>query len=133
RSVAWPGRRRRRRGTRRRRSFVRFGPCWRRNGGRSRSSAERSSQVGSRSRLRALRLRRPAVAYSDLRPLRRRAVATRVVRIVLAVAIAGLLAGAVVAATQAGRSRSEIIPETQGNVVVIDVSKSIIDREFAMI
>jgi hypothetical protein len=83
-------------------------------------------------RLRA-RLRRPAVAYADVRSLRRPVAVARVVRIVLAVTIAALLAGAIVAASHAGRSRSTIVPQTQGNVLVIDLSKSILDTAFPTI
>ncbi len=83
-------------------------------------------------RLRA-RLRRPAVAYADVRSLRRPVAVARVVRIVLALTIAALLGGAIVAASHAGRSRSTIVPQSQGNVLVIDLSKSILDTAFPTI
>jgi len=79
------------------------------------------------------RLRVTAVAYGDLRALRRPVAVARALRIVLAVVLASLLAAAAVAAAHAGRSRSELVPQTQGNVLVIDLSKSILDTDFVTI
>jgi len=79
------------------------------------------------------RFGRRAVASADLRPLRRPIAVARIARIALALALVGTLASATVAAAHAGRSRSSIVPETQGNVLVIDVSRSILNTYFETI
>src|SRR5262249_44024072 len=79
------------------------------------------------------RLRVPAVAYGDLRAMRRPVAVARALRIVLAVVLARLPAAATVAAAHAGSSRSELVPQSQGNVLVIDLSKSILDTDFVTI
>ena len=79
------------------------------------------------------KLRTPAVAYGELRRLRRPVAVARALRVVLAVTIVALFAAATVAAAHAGRSRSTIVPQSEGNVLVIDLSKSILDTEFATI
>ena len=76
-----------------------------------------------------LRRRRSAVPIGDLPSLRGPARRTRVVRGVIALALVGLLSGAVVAAGSSHRSRSEIVPSGTTSVLVIDLSKSIINRE----
>jgi hypothetical protein len=80
-----------------------------------------------------MRRRNRAVAYGDLRQLRRPVLVARALRVALALTIAALLAGAAVTAARADGSRSTIVPETQGNVLVIDLSKSILDTNFATI
>jgi von Willebrand factor type A domain len=83
-----------------------------------------------RSRLSALRPRPVAVPHADLRSFRRQALRTRVIRIVLTLTLAGLLAGAAVAAAaNPGRGRSDIVPTGTTSVLVLDLSKSIIDTE----
>jgi hypothetical protein len=80
------------------------------------------------------RLRRPsAVPSSDLPSLRSAAVRTRLVRVGLAVALVAVFGLALLAARGSGQSRSDIVPGGTTGVVVIDLSKSIIDREFATI
>jgi hypothetical protein len=80
------------------------------------------------------RLRRPsAVPSSDLPSLRSAAIRTRFVRIGLAVALVVVFGLAVLAARSSGHSRSDIVPGGTTGVVVIDLSKSIINREFATI
>jgi hypothetical protein len=80
------------------------------------------------------RLRRPsAVPSSDLPSLRSAAIRTRFVRIGLAVALVVVFGLAVLAARSSGHSRSDIGPGGTTGVVVIDLSKSIINREFATI
>src|SRR5262245_3984279 len=82
-----------------------------------------------------MRLRRQpsAVPLSDLSTLRRAARRTRLVRIAVAVGLVGLLAAAVVTAGGARGSRSEIVPAETTSVLVVDLSKSIIDTEFRRI
>jgi hypothetical protein len=80
------------------------------------------------------RLRRPsAVPSSDLPSLRSAAIRTRFVRVGLAVALVVVFALAALAARSSGQSRSDIVPGGTTGVVVIDLSKSIITREFATI
>jgi len=86
--------------------------------------------MGARARRLATLRRRPvAVSYGDLPALRRPARRTRVVRIALALALVGLLAGAAVAAGDSGQSQSDIVPGGTTSVLVLDLSKSIIDTE----
>jgi VWA domain-containing protein len=80
------------------------------------------------------RLRRPAAVPSgDLPSLRGAAIRTRLVRIGLAVALVAVFGLAVLASRSPGETRSDIVPRGTTGVVVIDLSKSIIDREFATI
>ena len=80
------------------------------------------------------RLRRPsAVPSSDLPSLRGAAVRTRLVRTGLAVALVVVFGLALLAARSSGQSRSDIVPGGTTGVVVVDLSKSIITREFATI
>jgi hypothetical protein len=80
------------------------------------------------------RLRRPsAVPSSDLPSLRSAAIRTRVVRVGLAVALAVVFGLAVLATRSSGQSQSDVVPGGTTGVVVIDLSKSIITREFATI
>src|SRR4051794_33266715 len=80
------------------------------------------------------RFRRPsAVPSSDLPSLRSAAIRTRVVRVGLAVALAVVFGLAVLAARSSGQSQSDLVPGGTPGVVVIDLSKSIITREFATI
>ena len=83
--------------------------------------------------MRALRRHVSAVDYGDLPSLRRPALRTRVVRLVIALLLVGLLAGAAVAAGNSGRTRSGVVPAGTTSVLVVDLSKSIIDTEFATI
>jgi hypothetical protein len=74
-----------------------------------------------------------AVAYGRVAELRgpvRRTLATRVA---VAVALVALLAGALLAALDTSSSRSEIVPKGTSGVVVVDLSKSIIESEFETI
>jgi len=63
-----------------------------------------------------------------LRELRRPARRTRAIRILLALAIAGLLAAAVAAASTE-RTRSDIVPSGKSSILVIDLSKSVVDQD----
>lgn len=81
----------------------------------------------------ALRPRRTAVPYGDLPALRRPARRTRAGRVVVALVLAGLLSGAAVAAGGSHRSRSDIVPRGRTSVLVIDLSRSIVDNEFRRI
>ena len=82
-----------------------------------------------------MRLRRQpsAVPLSDLPALRSAARRTRLVRIAIAVGLVGLLAAAVLTAGDARANRSEIVPAETTSVLVVDLSKSIIDTEFRRI
>ena len=82
---------------------------------------------------RVLRRRPLAVAYGDLPALGRPARRTRLVRILIAVAIAGLLIGAVLTAGGNGRAQSDLVPSGTTSVLVVDVSRSIIDTELASV
>lgn len=76
------------------------------------------------------RLRPATLAYSDAAALRRLAVRTRALRIGLLVTLLALVGAAAVVAPRAnGRAVQEVAPKTSG-VLVIDVSRSIIDSEF---
>jgi len=82
-----------------------------------------------------MRLRRhpSAVPISDLATLQTAARRTRLVRIAVAVGLVALLAAAVVTAGDARGTRSEIVPAETTSVLVVDLSKSIIDTEFRRI
>ena len=76
------------------------------------------------------RLRPATLGYSDAGALRPLAARTRIVRIGLLLTLAGLVVAAAVLAPRAnGRAGQEVAPTTSG-VLVIDVSRSIIDSEF---
>src|SRR2546421_104703 len=78
----------------------------------------------------AARLRPPTLAYSDAAALRPAAERTRTLRVALFVALIGLVVVAAVLAPRAkGRAAEQVAPKTSG-VLVIDVSRSIIDSEF---
>jgi hypothetical protein len=74
--------------------------------------------------------RRSAIPYGDLAPLRSSVLRTRAVRLVVVVAALLLLAGAALTARSSAQTRSSIVPKGTTSVVVIDLSKSIIDSEF---
>jgi hypothetical protein len=75
------------------------------------------------------RLRPTTIGYSDAVSLRRLAGRTRALRIGLLVTLVGLIAAAVALAPRAnGRSPQEVAPQTSG-VLVVDISRSIIDSE----
>ena len=75
-------------------------------------------------------LRPPTLAYSDSRALRAAAARTRTVRTALLLALLGLVVAAAVLAPRAkGRAAEQVAPRTSG-VLVVDVSRSIIDSEF---
>jgi hypothetical protein len=77
------------------------------------------------------RLRREkAVPYGRVDELRTPVRRTLATRLVVALAVLALLAGALVAAFGTGPSRSEIVPEGTSGILVIDLSKSIIESEF---
>ena len=82
-----------------------------------------------------MRLRRQpsAVPLSDLPGLRAAARRTRLVRIAIAVGLVGLLGAAVVTAGDTRGTRSDIVPAETTSVLVVDLSKSIIDTEFRRI
>jgi hypothetical protein len=83
---------------------------------------------------RALRRRRPpAVAYSDPVALRAPARRTRLVRILVALALVGLLVGAVLTAGGDGRAQSDLVPGRTPSVLIVDLSRSIIDTELASV
>jgi hypothetical protein len=76
------------------------------------------------------RLRPTTLGYSDAAALRPLAARTRTLRIGLLVTLACLVAAAAFLAPRAhGRTDQEVAPKTSG-VLVIDVSRSIIDSEF---
>ena len=76
------------------------------------------------------RLRPTTIGYSDSAALRRLAGRTRALRIGLLVTLVGLVVAAAVLAPRGnGRSAQEVAPKTSG-VLVVDVSRSIIDSEF---
>jgi hypothetical protein len=78
----------------------------------------------------AARLRPPTLAYSDAAALGPVAARTRTLRIALFVTLIGLVVAAAVLAPRAkGRAVEQVAPKTSG-VLVIDVSRSIIDSEF---
>ena len=83
---------------------------------------------GLRRRLAALRGPAGAVPTGDLRELRRPARRTRAIRLLLALLIAGLLAAAVAAASTE-RTRSDIVPSGKSSILVIDLSKSVVDQD----
>jgi VWA domain-containing protein len=82
-----------------------------------------------------MRLRRQpsAVPLSDLPGLRAAARRTRLVRIAIAVGLVCLLGAAVVTAGDTRGTRSDIVPAETTSVLVVDLSKSIIDTEFRRI
>jgi hypothetical protein len=84
----------------------------------------------ARLRRRVAALRRPAgaVPNGDLHELRRSARRTRAIRLLLALVIAGLLAGAVAAASTE-RTRSDIVPSGTASILVVDLSKSVVDQD----
>jgi hypothetical protein len=81
-----------------------------------------------RRRLAALRGQTGAVPNGDLRELRHQARRTQGIRLLLALVIAGLLAGAVVAASTE-RATSDIVPSGTASVLVVDLSKSVVDQD----
>ena len=83
---------------------------------------------GLRKRLAALRGPAGAVPNGDLRELRRPARRTRAIRILLALVVVGLLASAVAAASTE-RARSDIVPSGKSSILVIDLSKSVVDQD----
>lgn len=74
--------------------------------------------------------RRDVIPYSDVEPLRGAFLRTRAIRLAVVVAALGLLAGAALTARSSAQTRSSIVPKGTTSVVVIDLSKSIIDSEF---
>ena len=80
-----------------------------------------------------LRRRPSAVPLTDLPNLQHAARRTLVVRLAVAVGLLALLTGAVVTAGDARGRRSEIVPSETTSVVVVDLSKSIVDNEFRRI
>jgi hypothetical protein len=82
-----------------------------------------------------MRLRRQpsAVPLSDLPSLRAAARRTLLVRIAIAVGLVCLLGAAVVTAGDTRGTRSDIVPAETTSVLVVDLSKSIIDTEFRRI
>ena len=76
------------------------------------------------------RRRASGVPYGDLASLRAPVLRTRAIRIaVVAVALA-LLASAALTAKSSAENQSGVVPRGTTSVVVIDLSKSIIDSEF---
>src|SRR5438477_3165296 len=76
------------------------------------------------------RLRPATLAYSDAAALRTVALRTRTLRIGLLVALLGLVVAAALLAPRAkGNAAQEVAPKTSG-VLVVDLSRSIIDTEF---
>jgi hypothetical protein len=71
-----------------------------------------------------------AVPYGRVEELRTPARRTLATRLVVALAVVALLAGALLAAFDTGPSRSEIVPQGTSGIVVVDLSKSIIESEF---
>jgi hypothetical protein len=70
------------------------------------------------------------IPYGGIGALRRPFARTLATRVAVALALVALLAGALLAAFETGPSRSDIVPEGTSSVLVIDLSKSIIDSEF---
>jgi hypothetical protein len=83
-------------------------------------------------RLRALR-RENTIPYAGVGELRSQARRTLATRFAVAVALVALLAGALLAALHTSSSRSEIVPGGTTGIVVVDLSKSIIESEFETI
>jgi hypothetical protein len=82
---------------------------------------------------RVLRRRPPAVAYSDPAALRAPARRTKVVRILVALALVVLLVGAVLTAGGDSRAQSDLVPGGTTSVLIVDLSRSIIDTELASV
>jgi hypothetical protein len=80
-------------------------------------------------RIRRLR-RGNAVAYGGIGELRTPARRTLATRLAVALALVSLLAGTLLAALDTGPTRSEIVPNGTTGILVVDLSKSIIDTEF---
>jgi hypothetical protein len=80
-------------------------------------------------RIRRLR-RSNAVLYGGTRELRTPARRTLATRLAVALALCALLVGTLLAALDTGPSRSEIVPNGTTGILVVDLSKSIIDTEF---
>ena len=70
------------------------------------------------------------IPYADLGPLRAPVLRTRAVRLAVASAALALLASAALTAKSSAQSQSGVVPRGTTSVVVIDLSKSIIDSEF---
>jgi hypothetical protein len=77
--------------------------------------------------------REKAIPYGGIGELRTAARRTLATRVAVAVALVALLAGALLAALDTSSSRSEIVPNGTSGIVVIDLSKSIIESEFETI
>lgn len=74
--------------------------------------------------------RRNDIAYGDVAPLRSPFLRTRAIRLGVVVAALLLLAGAALTARSSAQTSSSIVPKGSTSVVVIDLSKSIINSEF---
>jgi hypothetical protein len=79
-------------------------------------------------RLRSFRA--AAIPYGRAAELKGPARRTLATRVGVTLALVALLAGAFLAAFDTGPSRSEIVPNGTSGILVIDLSKSIIDSEF---
>jgi len=73
---------------------------------------------------------RAAIPYGDVHALRSAVLRTRAIRLVVVVAALSLLAAAALTARSSAQTRSTIVPHGTKSVVVVDLSKSIIDSEF---
>ena len=76
------------------------------------------------------RRNRGGIPYGDLASLRAPVLRTRVIRIAVVVLALALLASAALTATSSAQNQSGVVPKGTTSVVVIDLSKSIIDSEF---
>jgi hypothetical protein len=76
------------------------------------------------------RRRSRGIPYADLGPLRTPVLRTRAIRLAVVVVAVALLASAALAAKSSAGSQSGVVPKGTTSVVVIDLSKSIIDSEF---
>jgi hypothetical protein len=79
-------------------------------------------------RVRGLRPR--TIPYGATRELQRSVRRTLATRAVVALGLVALLAGAVLVAADTGDAHSDIVPQGTSSVLVVDLSKSIIDTEF---
>src|SRR5919198_758453 len=76
------------------------------------------------------RLRPAALEYSDTAAFERVAVRTRAVRLGLLAVLAGLVVAAAVLAPGAEARKADVVAANTSGVIVVDVSRSIIDSEF---
>jgi len=74
--------------------------------------------------------RRKGIPYGDLEPMRRPMLRTLGIRVAVLLALAALFSGAALAATDSGTTSSDVVPQGTTSVLVIDLSKSIIESEF---